>query len=117
MRPDSEDDLAAMIRAASGPLRVTGGGTRSRPAAGEVLDLRGLTGITLYEPEALTLIARAGTPLAEIQAALAAEGQMLAFEPDPRPDRPSGAWRQRMPAVRVACRRGPAAMRCWACAS
>lgn len=85
MRPDSEDDLAAMIRAASGPLRVTGGGTRSRPAAGEVLDLRGLTGITLYEPEALTLIARAGTPLAEVEAALAAEGQMLAFEPDPRP--------------------------------
>ncbi|NIR60409.1 MAG: glycolate oxidase subunit GlcE, partial [Gammaproteobacteria bacterium] len=32
-------------------------------------------------PGALTLVARAGTPLAEIEDALAAEGQRLAFEP------------------------------------
>jgi glycolate oxidase FAD binding subunit len=32
-------------------------------------------------PGALTLVARAGTPLAEVEAALAAEGQRLAFEP------------------------------------
>ena len=45
------------------------------------LSTAGLTGITLYEPGALTLVARAGTPLAEVEAALAAEGQMLPFEP------------------------------------
>ncbi len=41
----------------------------------------GLSGITLYEPGALTLVVRAGTPLAEVEAALAAEGQQLPFEP------------------------------------
>ena len=41
----------------------------------------GLTGIELYEPGALTLVAKAGTPLAEVETALEAEGQRLAFEP------------------------------------
>jgi glycolate oxidase FAD binding subunit len=41
----------------------------------------GLRGVTLYEPGALTLVAAAGTPVAEIEALLAAEGQRLAFEP------------------------------------
>src|SRR5690606_20834257 len=63
-----------------------GGGTRSLGApAGDVLETGGLSGITLYEPGALTLVARAGTPVAEVEAALAAEGQRLAFEvPDVR---------------------------------
>ena len=51
------------------------------PVAGEVVDVSGISGITLYEPGALTLVVRAGTPLAEVEAALAAEGQRLAFEP------------------------------------
>jgi glycolate oxidase FAD binding subunit len=45
------------------------------------LDLSGFTGIQLYEPEELILEAGAGTPLAEIEKAVAAHGQMLAFEP------------------------------------
>src|SRR5262249_24864479 len=45
------------------------------------LDLSTLTGVTLYEPEELVLSAKAGTPLAEIEALLAANGQQLAFEP------------------------------------
>ena len=81
MRPDDESDLAQMIRAANGPLALRGGGTRGPLGVGEVLDLSGLSGITLYEPGALTLVAGAGTPLAEVQAALAAQGQHLAFEP------------------------------------
>ena len=45
------------------------------------LDLSGLTGVTLYEPEELVLSAKAGTPLAEIEALVAANRQELAFEP------------------------------------
>lgn len=86
--PTDETELAEAIReAANGgtPLEITGGGTRlglGRPVQAEkTLSTAGLSGITLYEPGALTLVARAGTPMAEIDAALAAEGQMLAFEP------------------------------------
>src|SRR5262249_13562354 len=45
------------------------------------LDLSGLTGVALYEPEELVLSAKAGTALAEIEALVAANGQQLAFEP------------------------------------
>jgi glycolate oxidase FAD binding subunit len=86
MRPADEAELAEIVRGANGPLAVRGGGTRGiGAAAGEVLETGGLSGITLYEPGALTLVARAGTPVAEVEAALAAEGQRLAFEvPDMR---------------------------------
>ncbi|RMH46815.1 MAG: FAD-binding protein [Alphaproteobacteria bacterium] len=80
-----------MLKGANAPLRILGGGTCAavgNPVAGRPLSVAGLAGITLYEPGALTLVARAGTPLAEIEATLAAEGQMLAFEP---PD-----WRRLM---------------------
>ncbi|RSK31610.1 FAD-binding protein [Rhodovulum iodosum] len=83
MRPETEAELAELVAGAGGPLRVVGGGTRpiGAPVAGEALSVAGLAGVTLYEPGALTLVARAGTPLAEIEAALAAENQRLAFEP------------------------------------
>jgi len=82
MRVTSETDLAEAIRGANGPFRVRGGGTRDigRPVVGEVLEV-GISGVELYEPGALTLVARAGTPVAEIEALLDAEGQRLAFEP------------------------------------
>ncbi|UWQ22997.1 FAD-binding protein [Jannaschia sp. W003] len=81
MRPESEAELAEMVRGANGPLSVRGGATRHRPGAGEALTTAGLSGIVLYEPGALTLVARAGTPVAEVEAALAAENQRLPFEP------------------------------------
>ena len=56
------------------------GPKRNRPTDA-TLDLSGLSGVTLYEPEELVLSAKAGTPLAEIEALLAANGQQLAFEP------------------------------------
>lgn len=86
MRPETEADLARMILAARGPVAAVGGGTRLRPGegGGAALDLSALSGVVLYEPAALTLVVRAGTLLAEVQAVLAAEGQMLAFEPDAR---------------------------------
>ncbi|RKF17205.1 FAD-binding protein [Roseovarius spongiae] len=81
MRPDTEAELADAIGSATGPIRVEGGGTRATGGGGAVLRTGGLSGITLYEPGALTMVARAGTPLAEVEAALAAEGQRLPFEP------------------------------------
>lgn len=87
MRPADEAELAEAIRDATGPLRIVGGGTRGigLPGAGAVLETGALTGIRLYEPGALTLVAGAGTPLAEVEAVLAAEGQRLPFEvPDMR---------------------------------
>lgn len=86
MRPGTEAELAEMLRAAQGPVVVRGGGTRALGACvGDVLETGGLSGIVLYEPGALTLVAQAGTPVAQVEAALAAEGQRLAFEvPDMR---------------------------------
>lgn len=83
LEPTNEAELADAIAGAAGPLRVRGGGTRpiGAPGEGEVLSVAGLSGISLYEPGALTLVAAAGTPVAEIEAALEAEGQMLPFEP------------------------------------
>ena len=83
MRPESETELAEVIAGASAAFHIRGGGTRAIgvTTAAEVLETGGLSGISLYEPGALTLVAQAGTPLAEIEAALAAEGQRLAFEP------------------------------------
>jgi len=83
MQPAGEEELSEMVRGATGPLRICGGGTRpvGKPVLGEMLSSAGLNGITLYEPGALTLVAKAGTPLAEVEAALGAEGQRLAFEP------------------------------------
>lgn len=83
MRPANEAELSDMIRAAQAPLRVAGGGTRviGRPVIGQVLQTGGLSGITLYEPGALTLVVKAGTPLAEVEVALASENQRLPFEP------------------------------------
>ena len=88
--PASEAEVAEAVRSAAAAGRritIEGGGTRGPGgAAAAVLSTRGLSGITLYEPGALTLVARAGTPLAEVEAALAAESQQLPFEPwDARP--------------------------------
>jgi glycolate oxidase FAD binding subunit len=86
MRPSSEAELAEAVAGATGPLLVRGGGTRTiGRAVGEVLETGGISGVELYEPGALTLVVRAGTPLAEVDRVLAGERQRLAFEvPDLR---------------------------------
>ena len=81
MEPETEAALAEMIAAADGPLAIRGGGTRGPALAGAVLSTRRLSGVELYEPGALTLVVRAGTPLAEVEAVLAEANQRLAFEP------------------------------------
>jgi glycolate oxidase FAD binding subunit len=67
------------------PLEVVAGGSKrglGRPMQVEhVLDLSGLSGIRDYEAAELVLTAAAATPLADIEAALKANNQMLAFEP------------------------------------
>ncbi|MDQ2094086.1 glycolate oxidase subunit GlcE [Rhodalgimonas zhirmunskyi] len=79
----TEEELSEAIAGATGPLRILGGGTRpiGRPVDGALLSTAALSGIVDYEPGALTLVAKAGTPVAEIETALAAEGQRLPFEP------------------------------------
>ena len=81
------DTFIDRIRAAhaeGSPLILQGGGSKTfygNADEGEVLSTRALTGIVDYQPKELVLTARAGTPLAEIEAALAERNQMLAFEP------------------------------------
>ena len=65
-------------------LRIRGSGSKDfygLALIGDVLDTRPLSGIVDYEPTELVITARAGTPLRTIEQALAARGQMLAFEP------------------------------------
>lgn len=83
MTPTTETELAEAITSAKGPLHLRGGGTRpiGRRVQGDVLSTAKMSGITLYEPGALTLVAQAGTPIAEIEQALDTENQRLAFEP------------------------------------
>ena len=81
------DTFIDRIRAAhdsNTPLIIQGGGSKDfygNTHEGEVLSTRKLTGVVDYEPNELVLTARAGTPLAEIEALLAEHNQMLAFEP------------------------------------
>jgi glycolate oxidase FAD binding subunit len=65
-------------------LCIRGGGTKDfygEALIGETLDTRELSGISSYEPSELVVTVRAGTPLSELEAVLAAKGQCLAFEP------------------------------------
>lgn len=65
-------------------LRLRGSGSKDfwgQSLLGDVLDTRGYRGIVSYEPSELVVTARCGTPLAELEAALAEKGQCLAFEP------------------------------------
>jgi glycolate oxidase FAD binding subunit len=84
LRPTTTDELCDLV-AAGGPLRIRGGGTKDTIGAptpdATVVDMRGFAGIIDYDPPELVLTVRAGTPLSEVQALVAGEGQMLAFDP------------------------------------
>jgi glycolate oxidase FAD binding subunit len=65
-------------------VRLRGGGTKDFYGGvlqGEVLDVRGLTGVVAYYPGDGLITVRAGTPLAELEALLRTHGQCLASEP------------------------------------
>lgn len=84
---DSVEQFSAHIRdaiAAKRALNIRGGGSKAfygNAATGEPLDVASYRGIVDYEPTELVVTARCGTPLAELEAALAAKGQLLPFEP------------------------------------
>jgi glycolate oxidase FAD binding subunit len=66
------------------PIRIRGGASKEwygQDLRGEILDTRSYAGIIAYDPTELVITARCGTPLSEIEAALAERRQMLAFEP------------------------------------
>ena len=87
MDADLTETLRERSRAAAGdgtPLAVVGGGTKDflgRITQAERFGISDHRGIVTYEPTELVLSARGGTPLAEVNAALGEQGQMLAFEP------------------------------------
>lgn len=81
-------DQVMTARASLKSLRIQGGGTKHfygepLPADGNggLLDISAFRGVINYQPTELVVTARAGTPLAEIEALLADNRQMLAFEP------------------------------------
>ena len=79
--------LQEQVRAATAsrsPLAIRAGGSKDfygNETRGELLDPRGYAGIVAHEPTELVITARCGTPLAELEAALDAAGQILPFEP------------------------------------
>jgi glycolate oxidase FAD binding subunit len=87
MDRDCTDELAARVRdatAARTPLRIVGGDTKcflGREVRAASLEVACHRGILRHDPAELVLTARAGTPLAEIEASLAAHRQRLPFEP------------------------------------
>lgn len=88
LSPAGADAAAEMVRAAADAgrtLEIVGGGSKRglgrATVTDDVLDLAALRGIVDYDSSELVLTAAAATPLAEIEAALDAERQMLAFEP------------------------------------
>ncbi len=83
IRPASIDELCEVVSAGT-KLRLRGGGTKDAigvPTDAQVVDMRGFAGVVDYDPPELVLTVGAGTPLAEVEALVAGEGQMLAFDP------------------------------------
>jgi len=88
VRPVDEREFAQILTQASADattIEIKGAGSKDgigRPMATAMrLSTRALRGLTLYEPNEMVMAARAGTPLAQLEASLAERGQMLAFEP------------------------------------
>jgi glycolate oxidase FAD binding subunit len=83
-RPDSIEEVCAFVKAHRCVLPF-GGETKSALSrtSGDVtrMDMKGLSGLVEYEPDEFTFTALAGTPVAEVQKALAAHGQYLPFDP------------------------------------
>ena len=85
-------DQIQQARASSTLLRVRGGGSKDffgSTLDEQILDTRTLQGIVSYEPSELVVTVQAGTPLAELEAALREKNQCLPFEPPHFGDSPA----------------------------
>ncbi|MGM9427356.1 glycolate oxidase subunit GlcE [Hydrogenophaga sp. MI9] len=84
---DVPTGLIEQVRSAAAsrtPLRIRGGDSKAfygEKTGGQPLDTRSWSGIVAHEPSELVITVRAGTPLAEVEAALAGTGQHLPFDP------------------------------------
>jgi glycolate oxidase FAD binding subunit len=88
LKPATEWELQGLLREASGegaPVEILGAGSKRtvgrHAQTSSALSMASLSGIRLYEPTELVMSVRAGTPLTRVEAELASQGQMLAFEP------------------------------------
>ena len=67
------------------PVEIIGSGSKSRIGrpmqTAATISTASMHGIWMYEPTELVMSAHSGTPLVQIEAALASNNQMLAFEP------------------------------------
>jgi glycolate oxidase FAD binding subunit len=88
LKPHDEAGVLDAVQEAlarSAPLEIIGHGSKRgighRVDADDVLDVSGLAGVTLYEPDELVLSAKAGTPMVEIEKLLADNNQCFHFEP------------------------------------
>lgn len=129
--PSTETEAADIIRdhaQASRALAIFGGNTRSgfgnRVEAEVSLSSRAITGIVAYNPAEMVMTVKAGTPVAEVEAALSAANQMMAFEPMDHRAVMSTAGEPTIGGVFAANVSGPAALlpvprvtACWASAS
>jgi glycolate oxidase FAD binding subunit len=87
-RPDNSEqlrDLFAWAAAEEKTFELIGTGSKralGRPVrADHTVDLSGMAGISLYQPDELVLTAHPATPIAEIEAVLKERNQQLEFEP------------------------------------
>ena len=87
IRPADEPELRDLVAAAAAHgtrLALKGGGSKrdiGGTSEAQLVDLRGFAGVVDYDPSELVLTVRPGTPLSEVQALVAAQKQMLAFDP------------------------------------
>lgn len=85
--PETPVRLIEQVKAAAAartPLCIRGGSTKDFlgvPVDGQVLETAEWAGIVSHEPSELVVTVRAGTPLADLEAALAEQGQCLPFDP------------------------------------
>ncbi|EJN03170.1 FAD-binding protein [Phyllobacterium sp. YR531] len=98
--PSTESEVVEAVQWAlseEAPVEIIGRGSKrelGRPLQTEhTIALSNYSGVTLYEPDELVLAAKAGTPVAELEALLANNGQAFQFEPmdyGPLLGRPTG---------------------------
>src|SRR6185503_12859508 len=85
IRPSSVEELERLIVSAAAEgrkLELRGGGTKAEvggPREAGIIDMTGFSGILDYDPAELVMTVQAGTPLHDVEAAVAERNQMLAF--------------------------------------